>query len=239
MNLRLPPLGKTNYKLWKFSISAYADEHDLLDVLADPAPDLATNETEPARREKRSQAVRLITFTMTPEILIQLGDDILEAEPRDMMSRIAAYYEADASPVVHEVLRAGAEAMRIKPEKSVDEYFERHLLLRSKMQQARFPLIGSESTTVNFIIRGLAACPAYKQHITTLLLCPPTSIREAQVAVNVLEYSTSITQRPVRGQSAGGSLMNRSMWCDFHQYFGSHTTAQSRDLQRALTRQDQ
>eukprot|EP00171_Calliarthron_tuberculosum_P004138 IDg4138t1 len=171
-------------------------------------------------------------------MLTRLGDNILTQEPLAMMATIAAHFEADATPAMHEALRVRAESMRIKPRETFDDYFERHLMLRSEMVQAKYPTIDNETTTVSYIIRGLAARPNYQPHITTMMLNMPLIIREARVAVEVLETSVRVTGRAARGGAGpSGAGAQRLHWCDFHQAYTNHNTTRCRDRQRALARQ--
>lgn len=134
---------------------SYAAERGLANLLTTPPPPETPGKTEQVRAKKRAQALRLIISTLTPDSLARLGDSILDEEPRVMLIRIQEYYYAEQSPAVQESLRVRAEVMRMKLRESLDDYFDRHLLLRGEMMQSGYPLIDRETTTVSFIVRGL------------------------------------------------------------------------------------
>lgn len=108
------------------------------------------------------------------------------------------------------------------------------------MQQANYPLIELESTTVSFILRGLAARPSLQTHVTTLMLQQQSTIRAARAAVQVLQNSVKITSPPpvpARPKRTPYNPQPTIYWCDYHQAYVNHPTHLCRDRQRELARQ--
>lgn len=65
-NLRLPLLGKNNYKLWRASVMAYADEHNLRAILSE----VQQPPTTVAQQKQHAQAFRLVTSTLSPDTML-------------------------------------------------------------------------------------------------------------------------------------------------------------------------
>lgn len=226
VHIPLPQLTTKNYRTWKISITAFADEHELEQFITGK-PTVPTEPTQlKAHKKKRGQAVRLLISTISQDFMNSIGIDFLEKEPFEMMTTIQGYFDQEQSPIAHENLRNRAELLQIKVKETIEEYFTRHQQLRNDMKQAKFPNIDAETTTVQYIIRGLKARPQIAPHIPTLLLQQHDNILQLRTTVALL---MSTIQSSASAPTIRTVQYRPSLWCAFHNRYGNHTTEQCRD----------
>ena len=106
------------------------------------------------------------------------------------------------------------------------------------MIQASYPRIAEETTTITFLLRGLAARPSLVPYIPTLLLKGLESIREARVAIELVMSAVPTTSSSLGANSTSRPTQQppRLLWCEYHQGFGNHSTDNCRDRLRAVQR---
>ena len=177
-----PVLERSNHKLLLINIKTMAEEHNLIEMLNNtPAEPLSAQQ-----RKTKAQATRLIVSNLSAESLKYLADDFFDLSPAQMLAHIKDSFTPATTPAAHEALRLRAEAMKIRARETLDEYFERHLSLRREMAMAGYPLISNETTSVNFMLRGLSARPQLSPYVPTLLLQQIDTIKNARAAVDIL-----------------------------------------------------
>lgn len=98
--------------------------------------------------KKQAQASRLITSTITPEILLQLGDTILQLTPYGMIQCIVEHFEQEITPETHESLHIKAPGLTIKANETIEDYPQRHVVLRNEMRRAQYTEIDNEQITI-------------------------------------------------------------------------------------------
>ncbi len=162
-----------------------------------------------------AQSKRLITSTITADLLLHIGEDMLTKTPYEMMKTVEEHFAADTSPENHDRLLDKARKMTIKAGETIDEYIERHLKMRREMRRAGYPAIRHEATTNNFIFRGLTARPPLAVHVPMMLAQRPPTVREARRLIELVAGSASSTARA----SPSDTFIATNIWCEFHKRF--------------------
>lgn len=83
-----------------------------------------------------------------------LPDAFLDVTLHDMMQLLDAHFVVDQTPDIHELLMTETRQMTYTDPKKMVDY-----LLRQTITRERYPKIGDEATTIDFIVLGLIAHP--------------------------------------------------------------------------------
>ena len=100
----------------------------------------------------------MIITSVPGDILNQLPPSA-EPTPYSLPASIEGYLEM-SSPSDHKSLRIEAETTFFEPGMTLSEYLLKHKTIRAKLITAKYPGIGDETTTVEFLIDGLRKNPA-------------------------------------------------------------------------------
>ena len=96
--------------------------------------------------------------SLTYKIIKLLPPHILRYDPHTICSIIRQ--TTDTSSIDnHELLDAEARNLKYRPRQELTDYIAKNHALRHPMQEAGFPNIEAERTTVRYIVQGLAAQP--------------------------------------------------------------------------------
>lgn len=83
--------------------------------------------------KKRALAGRLISSSLSSEVLIEIGDVIDTLTPFVMMERIETHLAANHSGEEHDRLLRCAQTTRIHKNKRIEDYVKRHRALQQQM----------------------------------------------------------------------------------------------------------
>lgn len=141
-------LNKLNYPIWKYTIRRYEAEHDMTEVLSKEDKQVIPGPAPEHRNKRVAQASRLITFTISQDILTQLGYALLTQTRTGILSMIDDLFKGEATPETHERHLLKAQEMTFKPRESLEDYIARHMNIRNEMTRANYPSISLEQTTI-------------------------------------------------------------------------------------------
>ena len=85
----------------------------------------------------------------------------IAATPFNIIKEISAYFQTNSS-TDHQLLKQEAEATKLTSDTSVEDYIHAHRSIRTKMRNAKYPNIGDEQITVDFMINGLDGHPSFR-----------------------------------------------------------------------------
>ena len=162
----IPLLSETNTTLFTTIIAKYATAQGQAWLLCEneAAPSTVTT----ADAIKMTAAMQCLILSKTSEeMLDKLPDDFITATPATMISHIKSSLCA-ATPEQWQLLEEQARRRTFQRSETLEEYISAHRRLRRMMIACNYPITQSKSTTIRFILDGLATHPAYRQ-IPTLI----------------------------------------------------------------------
>jgi len=121
------------------------------------------------------QLRKLISHSLTPEIIAKLPPGILRESPYQICAILQEQIHM-SSLETHEALDAEARSIQLLGGDNFNKYLDNHMAVRHKMMLAGYPNISQERTTVQYLIRGLTNHPDLATLSLFLIGNPPTSI---------------------------------------------------------------
>ena len=178
LQINITPLKKHNYKLWyamikNAAVLVGAEQHIEQNV---QLPQDADEATRTAHRKQMAQEALLIHQSISQEVLKMLGEGYLDDTPHQLIKALEKATSQD-DPMTRTQLKAEAENLQYTDDITLEEYVQKHREIRYRMMSAQYHDIQEESTTVDFIFKGIANHPEYHPYVTALMMTPPPTIK--------------------------------------------------------------
>ena len=169
-----------------------------------------------------------VSMLFDPTLLGCIVSQIIEAFNEEFINQSSSH---------HQVLKQEAESIELENRMTIMEYFNKHIAVRNRMVAANYPLISSQSTTMEFIMSGLSRHPNFESFHEHYMLqgCPDfiNLLRERLQKVEFLKMNPPSTKLlPYsfppnnRGNSRGrgrNRYRNNNRWRNF-EYHASEPT---------------
>ena len=194
-----PKTGK--FKQWKQDLEATAELHGIEWTL----PELIVNPNGISLAVKRTiirNVVSTIRMKCPEDVENRMDANVWTKNPHDVLTEMERVMVQE-SEVLRNNLRTEAEMTKIG-NKSVDDYFQEHMDMRTKMVRAAIPGIADEQMTINYIVNGLRANEKWSTAFQTMTLHKPRNLEDIKQSLLLIEKNFA-EQKSSQGSFSGGT----------------------------------
>ncbi|PXF45712.1 hypothetical protein BWQ96_04480 [Gracilariopsis chorda] len=156
----------TNLNAWKMAIEDFVIMNDMENLIAEehqPPPPTSANQNLYRRQRAKLRTHLMRSIPEDLDIPIDIGPD---TQPIEIINAVSSSLQS-ATTADHQLLRQEAEYTTLEPDMSIAEYVKKHRAVRSKMVTTKFPNATLQSTTIDFMIRGLGRIPYFQTIVDT------------------------------------------------------------------------
>ena len=194
-----PKNGK--FKQWKQDVEATAELHGIEWTL----PELIVHPDGISIAVKRTilrNVVSTIRMKCPEDVENRTDTNVRTKNPHDVLTEMERVMVQE-SEVLRNNLRTEAEMTKIGS-KSVEDYFEEHMDMRTKMLRAAIPGIADERMTINYIVNGLHANDKWSTAFQTMTLNKPRNLEDMKQSLLLIEKNIE-EQKVTHGSFSGAT----------------------------------